>query len=624
MRDTIAHRGPDGGGTWVSADGRVGPRLPPARDHRPLADAPISRWRTRTARSSSSSTARSTTTPRSARELEATRRAPLADRPLRHRGHRPRVRGVGHRLPPALPRHVRLRALGRARRASSGSSATGSASSRSTTASTTAGSSFASEIKALLARPAAGARGRRGGALPLPLVPDDPGAATRCSRASSKLAGGTWLRVDGDGAIREQRYWDAWDDVDAARRRLRRRDRRARARRAADVGQAAQGQRRAGRRVPLRRHRLEHERRALLRGRGRARSRRSPSATRASTRATRTSSHYARAMAERVGAEHHERLLTHRRPARLPAADGPAAGRADRRSRLRARLLRLEARARQRRHRRAGRRGRRRAVLRLSVVEDVAATSSATTTCRCRACSSGSALRRACGCAGRRPARAYECAPPRRRRPAGLLGRRRGVHRAREAAAALAAAAARVRRPHLVGRARADPRSASRTKAWEPSHLHWMTLPRPEPPAARAAADARRQDEHGRQPRRPRPVPRPQVRRARAEHPDDVKTTNGELKHILKKAVRGVIPDELIDRPKQGFGVPVYEWFFDRLGDARAGARRVLRADGLPRPRRGDRVLDEPRGRSGTCSTSRSGGERTSRPDQPSRRSRTE
>ena len=49
--------------------------------------------------------------------------------------------------------------------------------------------------------------------------------------------------------------------------------------------------------------------------------------------------------------------------------------------------------------------------------------------------------------------------------------------------------------------------------------------------------------------------------------PQSVKTKNGELKHILKKAVRGLIPDELIDRPKQGFGVPVYEWLFDKLGD---------------------------------------------------------
>ena len=49
--------------------------------------------------------------------------------------------------------------------------------------------------------------------------------------------------------------------------------------------------------------------------------------------------------------------------------------------------------------------------------------------------------------------------------------------------------------------------------------------------------------------------------------PAAVKTRNGTLKHILKKAVRGLIPDEIIDRKKQGFGVPVYEWFFDKLGD---------------------------------------------------------
>jgi asparagine synthase (glutamine-hydrolysing) len=48
--------------------------------------------------------------------------------------------------------------------------------------------------------------------------------------------------------------------------------------------------------------------------------------------------------------------------------------------------------------------------------------------------------------------------------------------------------------------------------------------------------------------------------------PEAIKTRNGALKYILKKAVRGLIPDELIDRKKQGFGVPVHEWFFDRLG----------------------------------------------------------
>ena len=55
--------------------------------------------------------------------------------------------------------------------------------------------------------------------------------------------------------------------------------------------------------------------------------------------------------------------------------------------------------------------------------------------------------------------------------------------------------------------------------------------------------------------------------------PEKIKTKNGTLKYILKKAVRGLIPDELIDRKKQGFGVPIYEWFFDRLGEE---AQKVL------------------------------------------------
>jgi asparagine synthase (glutamine-hydrolysing) len=43
--------------------------------------------------------------------------------------------------------------------------------------------------------------------------------------------------------------------------------------------------------------------------------------------------------------------------------------------------------------------------------------------------------------------------------------------------------------------------------------------------------------------------------------PSAMKTRGGTLKHVLKKAVRGLVPDKIIDRPKQGFGVPVNELF---------------------------------------------------------------
>ena len=49
--------------------------------------------------------------------------------------------------------------------------------------------------------------------------------------------------------------------------------------------------------------------------------------------------------------------------------------------------------------------------------------------------------------------------------------------------------------------------------------------------------------------------------------PQSIKAKNNDLKYILKKAVRGIIPDELINRKKQGFGVPLYEWFLAELGD---------------------------------------------------------
>lgn len=48
--------------------------------------------------------------------------------------------------------------------------------------------------------------------------------------------------------------------------------------------------------------------------------------------------------------------------------------------------------------------------------------------------------------------------------------------------------------------------------------------------------------------------------------PEHLQTKNNNLKHLLKTAVRGTIPNELIDRKKQGFGVPIFEWVHEKLG----------------------------------------------------------
>jgi asparagine synthase (glutamine-hydrolysing) len=48
--------------------------------------------------------------------------------------------------------------------------------------------------------------------------------------------------------------------------------------------------------------------------------------------------------------------------------------------------------------------------------------------------------------------------------------------------------------------------------------------------------------------------------------PEESQLRNGRLKNILKTGVRGLIPDAIIDRRKQGFAVPVNDWARDQLG----------------------------------------------------------
>jgi len=45
-----------------------------------------------------------------------------------------------------------------------------------------------------------------------------------------------------------------------------------------------------------------------------------------------------------------------------------------------------------------------------------------------------------------------------------------------------------------------------------------------------------------------------------ARVPARLKLRGGESKHLLKSALRGIVPDAILDRPKQGFGVPLGSW----------------------------------------------------------------
>jgi asparagine synthase (glutamine-hydrolysing) len=62
--------------------------------------------------------------------------------------------------------------------------------------------------------------------------------------------------------------------------------------------------------------------------------------------------------------------------------------------------------------------------------------------------------------------------------------------------------------------------------------------------------------------------------------PARFKTKDGLVKYFFKKAIEGVLPDEIIYRPKQGFRTPVVELFQGALGD---WAEPILLETGLTR-----------------------------------------
>ncbi|TLY16904.1 MAG: asparagine synthase (glutamine-hydrolyzing), partial [Nitrospirae bacterium] len=48
--------------------------------------------------------------------------------------------------------------------------------------------------------------------------------------------------------------------------------------------------------------------------------------------------------------------------------------------------------------------------------------------------------------------------------------------------------------------------------------------------------------------------------------PAELQLRNGRTKHLFKRALRGILPDEILDRPKHGFAVPLGRWFRGQLG----------------------------------------------------------
>jgi asparagine synthase (glutamine-hydrolysing) len=51
---------------------------------------------------------------------------------------------------------------------------------------------------------------------------------------------------------------------------------------------------------------------------------------------------------------------------------------------------------------------------------------------------------------------------------------------------------------------------------------------------------------------------------------------NGSTKYLFKQAMRGLLPDDIIDRPKHGFAVPLASWF---RGELAGFARELLCSD---------------------------------------------
>ena len=144
----------------------------------------------------------------------------------------------------------------------------------------------------------------------------------------------------------------------------------------------------------------------------------------------------------------------------------------------------------------------------------------------------------------------------------------------------------------------ADTRSRFEERARDPAPLHWMTyadlslrlpellLMRVDKMTMAAGVEARV------------PFLDHELVSLALAIPQRTLTRHGELKSVLRRAVRGRVPAEVMDRPKQGFGIPLREWVRGALGvRAREELRRFCADSELLDADAALAVVDSGRGR---------------------------
>ena len=77
--------------------------------------------------------------------------------------------------------------------------------------------------------------------------------------------------------------------------------------------------------------------------------------------------------------------------------------------------------------------------------------------------------------------------------------------------------------------------------------------------------------------------------------PSRFKVRGGRLKYIFKRALRGLVPEDILARPKKGFGIPVASWFRGDLRELLLETlhEKRLREGGLFRPEAVRALVDE-------------------------------